>query len=115
MSDTETTTQSEVQEQERQYTPEELKTMRDNMVKFYKEETGFLQVQAKYETLLADIEEARLRRMVAANKMAYMYAQAEHAAEQAALQEQEQASAPTQSTSTPVTEGQPRVRKLKQD
>lgn len=55
----------ETNTQERQMTPEEIKKQRELMMQFYKEETPLLKARKEYETLLADIEEARLRRLVA--------------------------------------------------
>jgi hypothetical protein len=51
--------------QERPLTPEEIKKQRELMLQFYKEETPLLKARKEYETLLADVEEARLRRLVA--------------------------------------------------
>lgn len=55
----------ETNTQERQMTPEEIKKQRELMMQFYKEETPLLKARKEYETLLADVEEARLRRLVA--------------------------------------------------
>jgi len=46
-----------------QPTPEQIKEHRELMGKFYEENIPFLEKQSKYETLLADIQEARVRRM----------------------------------------------------
>ena len=61
-----------VQEQ-KQYTPEEIAEMRKNMMNFYKEEIPYLELQARYETLQADIETAKFRKMEAVLKTAYLY------------------------------------------
>jgi hypothetical protein len=44
-------------------TPDQLAEMKAKMLKHYEEQIPFLTQQATYEALLADIEEARARRM----------------------------------------------------
>ena len=53
--------------------------MRKNMTKFYTDELPFLKLEEKYERLLADIEEHKIRKIVAIQKQAYVYAQAQAA------------------------------------
>ena len=80
MTETDTKTQAAPKRKEptaknqKDYTPEEMKQMRDNMVKHYKGEITFLKVQAQYELLLADIEEAKTRRYVAMAHTAQLFA-----------------------------------------
>lgn len=45
--------------------PEEIAARKEEMLSFYKDQIEFLKVQIEFETLTADIEEARLRRLVA--------------------------------------------------
>jgi len=51
--------------EEKEMTPEEMDQMRNNMVEFYTAQIKVLEPQAKYEELLAQIEEFRLRQAVA--------------------------------------------------
>jgi hypothetical protein len=55
----------ETNAQERQATPEEIQKQREIMLQFYEEEIPLLEKRKHYDSLLADIEEARLRRLVA--------------------------------------------------
>lgn len=52
----------------------QLQEIRTRMIKYYKEQITVLEPQAKYETLLADIEEARARRMQMSIRLAQMMA-----------------------------------------
>lgn len=61
-------------QEERKYTPEEIKKMRDNMIKHYKGEITVLKTQAEYEKLLADIEESKARRYHAMATQAQLFA-----------------------------------------
>lgn len=56
MSDTTNTPQ-----EEKELSPQELKAMKDNQHKYYKEQIPFLKTTLEYEKLIADIEEARLK------------------------------------------------------
>lgn len=60
--------------QDREPTAEEMKTMRANMQAYYKEQLPLVKVQAEYEKLLADIEEARARRISMSVRIAQMMA-----------------------------------------
>lgn len=55
-------------------TPEELERRKTELTKYYKEESEFLKLQLEYETLLANIEDTRLRRMVAIMRQAQIAA-----------------------------------------
>lgn len=55
-------------------TPEELAQMRAKLKVYYKEQIEVLKVQKDYEVLLADIDDARLRRMTAIVRMAQLSA-----------------------------------------
>lgn len=46
-------------------TPEEVHARKQEMLEFYKEQIEFLNVQLEFEKLTADVEEQRLRRLVA--------------------------------------------------
>lgn len=52
--------------------PEELAQMRDKLKTYYKEQNEVLIHQKEYETLLADIDEAKLRRMSSIIRMAQL-------------------------------------------
>jgi hypothetical protein len=78
--------QAEGTPQEKALSPEEVKKMRSKIVADYKEEIGFLKIQSQYETLLAEIEEAKFKRYNAIAKTAQLFAhmeQQEQAMEQA--------------------------------
>lgn len=48
-------------QEEKELTPEQIKTYKDNQHKYYKEQIPFLKATLEYEKLIADIEEARLK------------------------------------------------------
>jgi len=58
-------------------TPEELAQMRAKLKIYYKEQIEVLKCQKEYETLLSDIEDARLKRLLAIMKMAQLKLQPE--------------------------------------
>ena len=47
------------------FSQEEMNARKQEMLEFYKEQIDFLEVQVKFETLTAEIEEQRLKRIVA--------------------------------------------------
>jgi hypothetical protein len=55
-----------------QLTPEEVATRKQEMLDFYKEQIEFMKVQHEFEKLSADIEDERLRRMVAMIRQAQL-------------------------------------------
>lgn len=57
-----------------QMSPEQIAKMRKNMLDYYNEQIPFLKKQKEYEILVADIEEARARRMTMTIRMAQMMA-----------------------------------------
>lgn len=59
-----------------QFTAEEMAAKKTELIDSYKEQSEFLEVQLKYETLTADIEEQRLRRLVATMRQAQIMAPA---------------------------------------
>jgi len=67
------TTNTENQEQQ-QLTSEQIEAMRKNMVAYYKEQISTLKLQSEYEKLLADIEEARAKRIMNTIRIAQMMA-----------------------------------------
>lgn len=67
------TTNTENQEQQ-QLTPEQIEAMRKNMVAYYKEQISTLKLQSEYEKLLAEIEEARAKRIMNTIRIAQMMA-----------------------------------------
>jgi len=58
----------------REPTQEEIKQMRTNMQAYYKEQLPLVKIQAEYEKYLADIEEARARRISMNIRIAQMMA-----------------------------------------
>lgn len=54
-------------------TTEEILAYKNNMLKFYKDQIPFLESQKKYETLKADIEEAKYRQLE--NRVKYIQLQ----------------------------------------
>lgn len=49
-------------QQEREFTAEELVAQKEQMLQFYTESVPYLEAQLKYETLLMQIDEARFKR-----------------------------------------------------
>lgn len=49
-------------QQEREFTAEELAAQKEQMLQFYTESVPYLEAQLKYETLLMQIDEARFKR-----------------------------------------------------
>ena len=68
-------------EEKPQYTPEQLKEMRDKTDKFYDEQIPYLEKQYKYFDLLAKIEEAKTREMTAMYQSARLFAASQDAEE----------------------------------
>ena len=62
------------QEQEPQLSDAQMKQMRENMQNFYKQQIPLLKQQCQYEQLLADIEEARAKRLTMSIRIAQMMA-----------------------------------------
>lgn len=60
--------------QPQELSPEEIQTLLTQQLEFYKERTEFLEVQLKYETILADVEEQQLRQLVAKVRQAQILA-----------------------------------------
>lgn len=58
--------------QDREPTPEEIQEMRDRMQSYYDNQIPFLEKQKQYEILLADIEQARARRIEMTIRIAQM-------------------------------------------
>lgn len=56
------------QEKGKTYTPEEIAAQRAKMASFYDDNIPLLEKQLKYETLLTDIDEVRLRRVMVTQK-----------------------------------------------
>lgn len=64
--------ETSVKNQNVELTPEELEARKAEMLDFYKEQTEFMSVQMEFEKLSADIEEHRLRRLVALVRQAQL-------------------------------------------
>lgn len=58
--------------EEKKYTPEQLKQMRENMKQSYREQIDILDLQLKFEKLNADIAENQARAMMNVLRMAQM-------------------------------------------
>lgn len=83
-----------------QFTAEEMTAKKAELMDSYKEQSELLEVQLKYETLVADIEEQRLRRLVATMRQAQIMAPAPD---------------PTEEGDENATDAPPRVRTLKKE
>ena len=93
------------QETAEKLTPEQLKKRRDDLISYYKNQTLVLEAQFKYESVMADIEEQRVKRMTMIMRQAQMAAP---------QQEEEEEEEPLNETPTPEPEvAQPKERKLK--
>ena len=62
------------QETAENLTPEQLEQRRTNLVKYYEKQVYVLKAQLAYETMLADIEEQRVKRMTMIMRQAQMAA-----------------------------------------
>jgi hypothetical protein len=85
-----------VAQEEKQYTPQEIKKMREQMNNYYKEENKHLKLLSEYENLQADIEEARVRRYIAIYKMSQLQMPPEEEMEE----EEDQVQPPVENKST---------------
>jgi hypothetical protein len=74
-------------QQEREFTAEELAAQKENMLQFYTESLPYLEAQLKYEETLLKIDEARFKRTNIQMQYAMM-AQAQQEAEQELEQEE---------------------------
>jgi chromosome segregation ATPase len=110
-------------QEEREPTQKELNEYRENMKKFYDTQIPMLKKQKEYESLLADIEEARLKRITMNMRIAQIMAgppeppsqeEMDEARErmQEAMQEQEEDLKPTPETEE-EEESPKKVRQLK--
>ena len=63
--------------QNTEVTPEFIAARKQEMLEFYKEQIGFMQVQLEFEKLGADIEDHRLRRLMAMVRQAQIQSPAE--------------------------------------
>jgi hypothetical protein len=60
--------------QQKDMSPEEMAERKSKLTQFYKDQIEFLKTQLEYETLLADVEDARARAVYAQVKTAQMLA-----------------------------------------
>jgi hypothetical protein len=60
--------------QEQEMTPEQMKEMRAKMHAYYEEQLPLVRLQSEYEKSLADIEEARARRITMSIRIAELMA-----------------------------------------
>lgn len=61
-------------EEKKELTPEQIEDNRKKVIQYYKKQAEVLEYQAKYESLLADIETSRARRMEMIIRQAQMAA-----------------------------------------
>lgn len=61
-------------ENQQELTPEQIAEFRKTSIAFYKDRIAFMKIQFEYERLSADIEEAKLRALMARLKMAHITA-----------------------------------------
>jgi hypothetical protein len=95
------------QETAEKLTPEQLKKRRTDLIDYYKNQTSVLEAQLKYESVMADIEEARVKRMTMIMRQAQMAAPEQE-------EEEEEPSAESNLTLEPEPDtAQPKERKLK--
>ena len=66
--------QDNINNQEEELTPEQIKALRENMTAYYNDQIPMLELQLKAESLAADLEEARLKRLVASMRIAQVMA-----------------------------------------
>ena len=92
------------QETVEQLSPEQLEKRRKDLINYYKNQTAVLEAQLKYEAVMADIEEARVKRMTMIMRQAQMTAPPQE-------EEEEKDDKPEVSDSS--QEGQSKERKLK--
>jgi hypothetical protein len=78
-------------QQEKEFTAEELAQQKENMLKFYTESLPYLEAQLQYEELLMKIDEARFKRTNIQMQYAMM-AQAQQEAELEDAQQKEEQS-----------------------
>ena len=57
-----------------EYTEKEYAEMRARMVSYYEKEIPFLELQSKFENLVADVEDAKTRKVMALAQAAQIYA-----------------------------------------
>ena len=93
------------QETVEQLTPEQMEKRRKDLINYYKNQTAVLEAQLKYESIMADIEEQRVKRMTMIMRQAQLAAPP---------QEEEEEDLPQQPAPDQPTEAaQPKERKLK--
>lgn len=76
------------QQEERKLSPEEIAQRRKDLIQFYQNQVKLLTEQEKYEKVLADIEEHRLRRLVALARQGQIMAPADESEEAPEPQEE---------------------------
>lgn len=70
-----------------QVSEEEMAERKEEMLAFYKEQIDFLHVQMEFEKLTADIEETRLRRLLAIVRQAQIQSPPEESSSESTLEE----------------------------
>jgi hypothetical protein len=61
-------------ETEKKLSPEEIKLMRDNMIKYFKDQKAYLTAQVEHEELISRLSKARAERMMYDIRLAQMMA-----------------------------------------
>jgi len=102
----------ENQEQERQFTPEELEAKRKEMLKYYKDSMPYLKAQYEHEEILCKIDEIRFKRTSIQMQYAVMMNQMQEGDEEEKEMMKEAYPHPTPNQ---VMEEESPIRKLKKD
>jgi hypothetical protein len=101
-------------EEKKELTPEQIEDNRKKVIAYYKKQAEVLEYQAKYETLLADIETSRARRMEMIIRQAQMAAGPEDTNNpEASGEPSEEVSLRDQVSSQEEAPGEKKERKLK--
>lgn len=102
----------ESQEQERQFTPEELEAKRKEMLKYYKDSMPYLKAQYEHEEILCKIDEVRFKRTSIQMQYAVMMNQMQEGDQEEKELAKEEYPHPTPNQ---MMEEEPSMRKLKKD
>lgn len=100
-------------EEKKELTPEQIEDSRKKVIQYYKKQAEVLEYQAKYETLLADIETSRARRMEMTIRQAQMAAPPDTDNPEASGEPSQEASMRDQVSSQEEAPGEKKERKLK--
>jgi len=88
------------QETVEQFTPEQLEQRRKDLIAYYKNQTSVLEAQLGYETVMANIEEQRVKRMTMIMRQAQLAAPPQEEDEEGENEHSNDESIPTPSESS---------------